>query len=637
MPVASNVNHLTSETNANAAIIGLDGDGALCVFSFATVDLAVDVTGWFGGTDGTRLGAVTAARVLDTRDGTGGHSGRVQAAKIIEIDPPAAGRVGVGADVVLDVVATEPAGAGFLTLFPCGAKYPTSTSNLNFLAGTDAANLVIVRTGATGRVCLYSMTATHVVIDVLGSFGPVGALRSLTVSAGPLVPAFGPDGHDYGVMCSPGSNTWTIGATAAAGTQITVRGADGSGTLTVQENDAAVVAATEPDGQVEEYWIRCLPHDFPQLVIDRPDDPAPGWYLVGTTAGPAGTQYAVILDDHGAAVWYRKTPSGLTSFDVKRLPDGSVAWIDTAGPFGSDPTRVYAERSLDGTLVRTWATMGTPTDHHELLPLENGNMLMASDHQRSNVDVSALGPGFASPSDVLDAWIQEIRPDGTLAWEWHSEDHIGVAETQAHLDGLSVETNRGLDLVHFNSLAVDPANNNVVVSLRHTDVVFEIRRNPGGPDDGVVVWKFGGTDPTDPTTMHWTIVGDPRDGPTLQHDARILPNGHLTMYDNETGQAGQRSRAVEYALDVGPGTARLVWQYESPDKAPAFCCGSARRTADGSTVIGWGGSPTMFTDVGPSGVLTLEVAQEPSGFSYRVVKESAEAFDRAMLRATAGR
>jgi hypothetical protein len=109
------------------------------------------------------------------------------------------------------------------------------------------------------------------------------------------------------------------------------------------------------------------------------------------------------------------------------------------------------------------------------------------------------------------------------------------------------------------------------------------------------------------------------------------------LYDNETGQAGQRSRAVEFALDAAPGTARLVWQYESPDKSPAFCCGSTRRTTDGSTVIGWGGSPTMFTDVGPAGVRTLEVAQAPSGFSYRVVKEPVEAFDRATLRATAGR
>jgi hypothetical protein len=84
-------------------------------------------------------------------------------------------------------VATAPSGAGFLTVFPCGAGYPTSTSTVNFLTGADAAYLAVIPTGAGGRICLYSMTTTHVVIDVLGSFGPVGALRSLSVSAGGLV------------------------------------------------------------------------------------------------------------------------------------------------------------------------------------------------------------------------------------------------------------------------------------------------------------------------------------------------------------------------------------------------------------------------------------------------------------------
>jgi len=410
---------------------------------------------------------------------------------------------------------------------------------------------------------------------------------------------------------------------------VVVRDADVSETVTVEENAAAVVQAIRPDGHVEEYWIRCLPHDFPRLVVERPDDPTPGWYLAGTTAGPPGTQYAIILDDHGAVVWYRKTPSGLTAFDLKRLPNGNLAWIDAVGAFGADPTGAYQERSLDGTLIRAWATAGTPTDHHEMLPLDNGNMLMASYHQRSNVDVTALGPGFTSPSDVLDAWIQEVRPDGTVAWEWHSE-------TRAHLDGLSLETALGLDLAHLNALAVDPGDGDVVVSLRHLDAVLEVRRRPGSADDGTVAWKLGGTDPTDPATLHWAIA-DPVGGPRLQHDARILPDGHLTMYDNQTAHPGQRSRAVEYELDARTGTARLMWQYESPDASPSFCCGSMRRGIDGSTVMGWGGSSTMFTDVGPSSVMTLQVTQEPSGFSYRVVKEPLEVFDRTVLRATAGR
>src|SRR5262249_26670515 len=141
---------------------------------------------------------------------------------------------------------------------------------------------------------------------------------------------------------------------------------------------------------------------------------------------------------------------------------------------------------------------------------DDGNGLMAAYHQRSNVDVSALGSDFTSPSDVLDAWIQKVRPNGTVAWEWHSEDHIGVAETRANVDGLGTPTNGGLDLLHLNSLDIDPATGDVGASLRHLDAVVEIRRHPGRADDGTLGWKFGGTAPTDPATRHWTIVRDPR-------------------------------------------------------------------------------------------------------------------------------
>ncbi len=45
----------------------------------------------------------------------------------------------------------------------------------------------------------------------------------------------------------------------------------------------------------------------------------------------------------------------------------------------------------------------------------------------------------------------------------------------------------------------------------------------------------------------------------------------------------------------------------------------------------------MFTDVGPSGAVTLRVGNIPPGFSYRTVKEPPAAFDRMELRANAGR
>jgi len=71
---------------------------------------------------------------------------------------------------MLNVTATKPATNGYLTVHPC-AGGPPEASNLNVVAGSDAANFVLVRPDDTGRVCVTPSTDTHVIVDVLGWTG----------------------------------------------------------------------------------------------------------------------------------------------------------------------------------------------------------------------------------------------------------------------------------------------------------------------------------------------------------------------------------------------------------------------------------------------------------------------------------
>jgi hypothetical protein len=61
----------------------------------------------------------------------------------------------------------DPAGNGFLTLYPCGASLPIA-SNLNVRAGSTIANRALVSTGGTSQFCLYSSVDTDAVIDLEG-------------------------------------------------------------------------------------------------------------------------------------------------------------------------------------------------------------------------------------------------------------------------------------------------------------------------------------------------------------------------------------------------------------------------------------------------------------------------------------
>lgn len=115
--------------------------------------------------------ALTPARVLDTRDGTGGYSTPFAQQSVRTLQVAGVGGVpssGAGA-VVLNVTVTNPTSGGYLTVYPGGTR-PTS-SNLNFVAGQTVANLVTVQVGPSGTVSIYFGGGTgsvDVVADVNG-------------------------------------------------------------------------------------------------------------------------------------------------------------------------------------------------------------------------------------------------------------------------------------------------------------------------------------------------------------------------------------------------------------------------------------------------------------------------------------
>lgn len=471
--------------------------------------------------------------------------------------------------------------------------------------------------------------------------GVAGAsLSGLTVAQGELLPTFAPTGHDYAIICPAEVTRLDITAVPTSPTS-TVRydRTDANGVVRVHEDSLVTITVVGSDNTVDRYFLRCLPHDFPRLTASTVGaGPQPGWYPLALGLGnPAGTYFVSIVDERGAVLWYKRSTE--LALDFKRSPsgtaEGTLLW-STSRRAGQVVTTAVTERDLSGSILHTWRTVGADTDNHDSLRLVNGNTILGGLHLRTQVDVGALEPAFTGLHTVADMWLQELTPDGTVAWEWRSEDHIGVGETTAHLDGVSiVMPNGALDLVHWNSVAVD-GDGDLIISMRHTDSVYKIRRRPGQPDDGKIVWKLGGNAPAEPGAVHLKLVDDPYSGPARQHDPRLLPNGHLTLYDDRTNKAGQPSRGIEYALDESSGTATLVQEFPNEKGTNACCLGSMRRTDVGSTVVGWGLTKPLLTEYDESGAKVLELTEPDGAANYRAPKEPAWAFDRAQLRATAG-
>jgi hypothetical protein len=127
------------------------------------------------------------ARLLDTRvgpsfatvDGQGLGTGLQPGGSVTEVQ--VAGRAGVPADAAaaaLNVTVTEAQGAGYITVFPCGAPQPTASS-LNYTIGQTIPNGVISKIGAGGKVCLFASVGTQLIVDVNGDFPASSSFASL--------------------------------------------------------------------------------------------------------------------------------------------------------------------------------------------------------------------------------------------------------------------------------------------------------------------------------------------------------------------------------------------------------------------------------------------------------------------------
>jgi Protein of unknown function (DUF4038)/Putative collagen-binding domain of a collagenase len=172
VPNASTINFAAGQTVANSAITRLGVGGVVCVYASSATDLIIDVSGYVPSS--SSLVTFAPARLLESRaglstvDGQFNGIGTRAAGSVTQLT--VAGRATVpsnAAAVILNIAVTNPAGGGWITVFPCGSAQPNA-STINFSAGQTVANGVIARVGVGGKVCLYTSTATGLIVDADG-------------------------------------------------------------------------------------------------------------------------------------------------------------------------------------------------------------------------------------------------------------------------------------------------------------------------------------------------------------------------------------------------------------------------------------------------------------------------------------
>ena len=171
VPRAANLNYTAGGVTGNNTIVPLSADGAICVYTSATSDYTLDVTGYVPAV--SPVVGIEPARYLDTRpdketfDTTENGKGANTAGTFYEL--PIAGRGSIPANAtaaIINLAVVRPDGAGYATIYPCGVV--PRAANLNYRANSVVPNGAIAPLSATGKICIYTSATTHLTVDISG-------------------------------------------------------------------------------------------------------------------------------------------------------------------------------------------------------------------------------------------------------------------------------------------------------------------------------------------------------------------------------------------------------------------------------------------------------------------------------------
>lgn len=184
IPNASNLNLRIGETRPNFAVVSLGTSGRIDLQSVlpydteGTVDLIVDVFGYYSNEAGQPTTTTEPFRLVDTRSGIGGVNAPFRSSEIRSFRAAGIGRIPLDATAIwANVTVVSPSADGFLSAYPAGEQTP-DVSNLNWRAGDINPNMALIPLNSQGLFDISvampwdSTARADVLVDVLGWVSP---------------------------------------------------------------------------------------------------------------------------------------------------------------------------------------------------------------------------------------------------------------------------------------------------------------------------------------------------------------------------------------------------------------------------------------------------------------------------------
>jgi hypothetical protein len=343
-----------------------------------------------------------------------------------------------------------------------------------------------------------------------------------------------------------------------------------------------------------------------EVATEARAETAPGYIFVAPEKGGAGKGGSMIIDDRGQVVWFHplRGPYGRAmNFETQTYQGRDVlTWGQTPGEY-----KIFEDSYRE--IARFTAANGYDGDHHEFL-LSPQDTALITIYNAVPQDLSSVGG--VKDSVAIQGIVQELDINtGEVLFEWRSIEHVALEETYVRP---SEDHYPGIDYFHLNSIDIEP-DNNLLISARETSAVYKIDRKTGE-----VMWRLGGKN-SDFEMGEGTHFA-------FQHDARRLPDGTVSIFDNgslvfENGlpKVIEESRGIVLGLDERQMKATLVREYTHPDKQYADAAGNVQVLPNGNVFVGWGRA-LAISEFSQEGQMLFDATLLRTNESYRAFRFS---------------
>ena len=483
------------------------------------------------------------------------------------------GAPAVPSRVPLDDTAAAARNAVTVTPFP-GTPDASPTTQISFLGG---AGTTVARVHVVG-----SRRGTH-----------DGRLERYSTGTGE---SFLP-----GRAFTPGEKVSVTAQVTEGGRRATVRTSFGIGfELPADQREFP----NNPGSAADVQHYRSAPQITPSTVrVTTPAQPGatPGDFFLAPYQGD-GTPGEMIVDQSGNLIWFHPAPANeaATNLEPQQYEGRTVlTWwqgrVLELG-FGQGVDEIYSTSYQP--VAQVSAGNGYRADLHQFTLTPQGTAWIDA-FDPVELDLKRIG-GLADEA-VNDSVVQEIDvKTGLVMWEWHALGHIPLHDSFRPIPHLT-----NWDYVHVNSID-QGSDGALLLSARNTWQLYDVNMHSGG-----FIWRIGGKYGSSftlgpGTRFYW------------QHDARWLPGGLVSVFDNGSSPPEEKqSRGLVLDPNTTTHTVTLVRELTNPNSTLlASSQGDLLSLPGGNWLMGYGGLPN-FTEYDSSGRVTFDATLGPRVQDFR--------------------